>query len=172
MLIKLKIILQNNLIYIYTEAEDDMQSVTFDQIKEQEEQQKQKIQKNVGSLAEKVIQPHITGIYADQFGDTVMQSSAAAADSMYGEDDPMNTSAQSSYEKQREESIEKRKKEHSTGATHARNRSESPYKAYPRSTSEERKIRTINDLKQDETTRGRSRSRTIHEHYIDFADIK
>ena len=73
----------------------------------------------------------------------------------------------SSLDKQREESIERRRLERLSGAPAAQNQGNSPFQARPRSTSQGGRVRTLSDLSQDfqsasgsqDARRGRSRER-------------
>ena len=81
-----------------------------------------------------------------------------------GEVASASASGLSSFARQREESAERRRLEHGSGAPSAQNQGNSPFQARPRSSS---RVRTLSDLSQDfqsasgsqGDTRGRSRDR-------------
>ena len=75
-----------------------------------------------------------------------------------GEVASASASGLSSFARQREESAERRRLEHGSGASSARNRGTSPYQARPRAHSEGSRVKTVFDFKQGDAGQSASGS--------------
>ena len=78
-----------------------------------------------------------------------------------GEVASASASGLSSFARQREESAERRRLEHGSGASSARTRGTSPYQARPRAHSEGSRVKTVFDFKQGDAGQSASGSQDV-----------